>query len=518
MSSATRGNATVWVDTPGGTGYLRCCEIGQISDTPNRGGYCQYGAGARVSPPTQQEKAPAVILNQYYIDCLSHASYLVGDETTGQAVVVDPRRDVQDYLDDAAAAGLRIVGVLNTHFHADFVAGHLELAEATGAWIGYGRRADTDYEIRAFADGDRISLGEVQLEIVETPGHTWESISVLVREHADDQVPHAVLTGDALFNGDVGRPDLAVAVGADPDELARALYVSTHETLMGLPDEVRLLPAHGAGSACGKNIASELESTIGAQRTGNPSLGPMSADEFVAAVSAGQPAIPEYFAQDAKLNRRQHRLGHQDRVLRQLTSAELLAEVRGGARLLDARAPEEFAQAHLEGSVNIGIDGRFAETAGMFFDIADRIVVIAEPGREDEVAMRLARIGVDDVAGYLATPADAFAELAGHVRSAERVDIADVESARRDGTATVLDVRNPTEVEAGAIPGSVRVPLADLERRLAEVPDDRPVIVHCAGGWRSSVGASVLRRAGRTEVTDLAGGFNAWERAVGQRT
>lgn len=456
-----------------------------------------------------------MILNQYYIDCLSHASYLVGDESNGRAVVVDPRRDVQGYLDDAGAAGLQIVGVINTHFHADFVAGHLELAEATGAWIGYGRRADPDYEIRAFAHGDRISLGEVELEIIETPGHTWESISVLVREHADDELPNAVLTGDALFNGDVGRPDLAAAVGADPDELARALYVSTHETLMGLPDAVRLLPAHGAGSACGKNIASELESTIGAQRLANPSVRPMSADEFVAAVSTGQPAIPQYFVQDAMLNRRHHQLGRQDRALAPLAPQELLAEVRDGARLLDARAPEEFATAHLDGSVNVGIDGRFAETAGMFFDLADRIVIVAEPGRADEVAMRLARVGIDNVAGYLA--AEAFAELGERVRTAERVDVAGLEKARRDESVTVVDVRNPTEVEAAAIPGSLCIPLADLERRLADIPADRPVIVQCAGGWRSSVGASVLRRAGRTDVTDLEGGFSAWEQAVGQR-
>ncbi|WP_338600385.1 rhodanese-like domain-containing protein [Saccharopolyspora sp. SCSIO 74807] len=457
-----------------------------------------------------------MILNQYYIDCLSHASYLVGDETSGRAVVVDPRRDVQVYLDDAAAAGLRIVGVINTHFHADFVAGHLELAEATGAWIGYGRRADPDYEIRAFAHGDRISLGEVELEIVETPGHTWESVSVLVREHADDRAPNAVLTGDALFNGDVGRPDLAAAVGADPDELARALYVSTHETLMGLPDDVRLLPAHGAGSACGKNIAGELESTIGAQRIGNPSVRPMSADEFVAAVSSGQPAIPAYFAQDAVLNRRLHQLGRQDRTPVPLALADLRAEVDAGAKLLDARAPEEFAEAHLEGSVNVGIDGRFAETAGMFFDLGDRVVIVAEPGREAEVAMRLARIGIDDVAGHLAAPAEVFAEPDQPVCTAERVDVADLERARRDGSATVLDVRNPTEVDTGAIPGSLRIPLADLERRLADIPADRPVIVHCAGGWRSSVGASVLRRAGRTGVADLEGGFSSWEQAVGQ--
>ncbi|MCY7326683.1 MAG: MBL fold metallo-hydrolase, partial [Microbacteriaceae bacterium] len=228
-----------------------------------------------------------MILKQYYLGCLSHGSYLIADESTGQAVVVDPRRDIQEYLDDAAASGLRIVGVINTHFHADFVAGHLELAAATGAWIGYGAAASADYEIRGLAHGERISLGDVELEILETPGHTWESISILVREHAGDEVPHAVLTGDALFIGDVGRPDLAASVGASPVELAHALYHSIHDTLMVLPDAVRLLPAHGAGSACGKNLSEELESTIGAQRFMNPSVAPMDEDSFVAMITSG---------------------------------------------------------------------------------------------------------------------------------------------------------------------------------------------------------------------------------------
>ncbi len=222
-----------------------------------------------------------MILEQYYISCLSQGSYLIGDESSGQALVVDPRRDIEDYLADAERYGLTIVGVVNTHFHADFVAGHLELAARTGAWIGYGRRAEAEYAIRRLAHGERISLGEVEVEVLETPGHTWESISLLVRERAGDEVPAAVLTGDALFVGDVGRPDLAVSLGASADELARALYSSVHDVLMALPDDVRLLPGHGAGSACGKNLSDELQSTIGAQRDTNPSVQPMSEDAFV---------------------------------------------------------------------------------------------------------------------------------------------------------------------------------------------------------------------------------------------
>src|SRR5699024_6887681 len=233
----------------------------------------------------------AVFFQQYYLNCLSQASYLVGDETTGRAVVVDPRRDISDFLTDARAHGLNIEGIINTHFHADFVAGHLEMAHETGAWIGYGRRATADYDFHPLAHGQHISLGTVDIEILETPGHTWESITLLVRDTADDE-PAIALTGDTLFVGDVGRPDLAVSVGASKDELARALYRSLHDVLLTLPDDTLVYPAHGAGSACGKNISSELHSTIGAQRSMNPAVQPMSESEFVELITSGQPAIP----------------------------------------------------------------------------------------------------------------------------------------------------------------------------------------------------------------------------------
>ncbi|WP_026821237.1 MBL fold metallo-hydrolase [Arthrobacter castelli] len=453
-----------------------------------------------------------MILKQYYLGCLSHGSYLIGDEKSGQAVVVDPRRDIAEYLADAEANNLGIIGVINTHFHADFVAGHLELAEATGAWIGYGRRAETEYGIRTFAHGDKISLGEVELEILETPGHTWESISVVVREQPGGS-PNAVLTGDALFIGDVGRPDLAAAVGTDPDELARALYASIHDVLMKLPDDVRLLPAHGAGSACGKNLSNELESTIGAQQMMNLSVQPMGEGEFVAMIRGGQPAIPEYFAVDAVLNRKNRPLIGSAGDLRGLSVRNLQDAAARGARILDTRSPEDFAEGHLAGSLNVGIDGRFAETAGMVIRANDEIVIIADPGREEEAAMRLGRIGFDRVIGYLDTPARAFAELGDIVQQGERVDVETFDKERREKKATVLDVRNPGEIEDGAIPDSVRIPLAELAQRHNEVSTEEPVLVHCAGGWRSSVGASTLRALGHTNVRDLTGGYNAWAAA-----
>ena len=450
-----------------------------------------------------------MILTHYYLDCLSHGSYLVGDETSGQAVVVDPRRDIDEYLVDAQANNLTIVGVINTHFHADFVAGHLELAAATGAWIGYGARAEAEYKIRHLAHGEKVSLGQVELEILDTPGHTWESISITVREHAGDDVPHAVLTGDTLFIGDVGRPDLAASVGADPDQLARALYRSIHTTLLALPDAVRVLPAHGAGSACGKNLSDELESTIGDQRLTNSAVQPMSEDNFVAMIRGGQPAIPGYFAVDAMINRSAHEIIGSARELAPLTLTDVRISVENGARILDTRSPENFALGHLAGSINVGLDGRFSETAGMVIQHDDTIVIIADPGREAEAGMRLTRIGFDRVIGYLTNPMQSLTDLGPLVQVGARVERDDFEALRRDRAATILDVRNPGEVEQGAIPGSLRIPLAELSERHAEVPAG-PVLIHCASGWRSSVAASALRSLGYSDVTDLIGGYNAW--------
>ncbi len=449
-----------------------------------------------------------MILEQHYLQCLSHASYLVGDEASGQAVVVDPRRDVDVYLDAAAQHGLRIVGVVNTHFHADFVAGHLELAAATGAWIGYGHRAEADFDFRPLAAGDRISLGEVELEVLETPGHTWESISLVVREHPD-AAPHAVLTGDSMFIGDVGRPDLAASAGTAPEDLARAMYHTVHEVLLQLPDETLVMPAHGAGSACGKNLSTDTVSTIGVQRATNESVQPMSEDEFVARVTAGQPAAPGYFTDDVRLNRSERPL-LADAPLPALDAQAVRTLAAEGVTVVDSRSPEDFARGHLRGSCNVGIDGRFAETAGMVTRMGDRLLVVAEPGREQETRLRLSRIGQDDVVGYLADPAAAFAgDLADLVVTGERVDAAALEAAR-DTDAVILDVRNPGEVEQGAVPGSVRIPLAQLAARHDELPTDRRIVVHCASGWRSSVAASLLRARGHDDVCDVEGGYQEW--------
>ncbi|GAA2797299.1 rhodanese-like domain-containing protein [Kitasatospora sp. CM 4170] len=448
---------------------------------------------------------------QYYLDCLSQASYMIADESTGRAVVVDPRRDISEYLADAQARGFTVEAVINTHFHADFVAGHLEMAARTGAWIGYGQRAETEYPIRHLAEGERISLGEVTLQIMETPGHTPESISVLVFERAADEVPYGVLTGDALFIGDVGRPDLLASVGVTAEELGRMLHRSVQHKLMGLPDEVRVFPAHGAGSACGKNLSTEKQSTIGAQRATNYACRPMSEDDFVAIVTAGQSAAPGYFAYDATLNRQQRDLFDPAAAPRPLSPEEFRAEHATGAVVVDARSPQEFGTGHVRGAINVPADGRFAEQAGTVLTPDSRILVIAPQNREEEITTRLARIGFDRTAGYLLGPDDALAAMPDQVTPASRLTADQLRTALAgDQPPLVLDVRNCSERAGGHIDGSLHVALGELPHRLDEIPTDRPLVLHCAGGHRSSIAASLLRHHGFEDVSDILGGYGAW--------
>jgi glyoxylase-like metal-dependent hydrolase (beta-lactamase superfamily II)/rhodanese-related sulfurtransferase len=451
---------------------------------------------------------------QYYLDCLSQASYLVGDQASGRAVVVDPRRDVQSYLDDAAAAGLGIERVIETHVHADFLSGHLELAEKTGAAVSYGDGTEVDFPIEPLHDGQLLSLGNVTLEIVATPGHTPESISIVVREHAGDAVPFGVLTGDTMFIGDVGRPDLLSGAGVSPDELARSLYRSLHSKLLALPDATRVFPAHGAGSACGKNLSTETQSTLGEQRQTNYALQPMSEDEFVALVTEGQPLQPMYFSFDAQRNRQAHPLLDEEDLPAQLTLDELLAR-RDDAAVLDTRDPMDFAAGHLRGSINVGLHGRFAEFAGDVLPPDRPLVLVGDPGTELEAKVRLARVGFDRIDGALADPLRVLVEHAEVVEPSSRLTVREFETRRRDIPGLqIVDVRNPGETAGGVIPGAVTMPLPRLTSQLVELDQTCPTVVYCASGYRSSIAASVLAAAGFNDVSDLLGGYEAWK---GQR-
>ncbi|HMR97421.1 MAG TPA: rhodanese-like domain-containing protein [Microthrixaceae bacterium] len=452
-----------------------------------------------------------MIFEQYELSCLSQFSYLIGDETTGRAVVVDPQRDVSQYLADAAAHGLTIERVIETHFHADFLSGHLELADATGATISFGPGAEAEFPIDNLSDGQILDLGEVRLEVRHTPGHTPESISIVVWAHPGDKAPWAVLTGDALFIGDVGRPDLLTSIGWTAEDLARKLFHSLHDQLLTLPDDTIVFPSHGAGSACGKNLSTANRSTIGEQRRTNPALSPMTEDAFVEAVTSGHPVAPPYFVFAATTNRRDRDLLDEDAATPRLSVEEALRLVEDGAVMIDGRDPETFAVGHLVGAVNVGLDGRFAEYAGGVARPDQPVIVITEPGREDEARIRLARIGFDRVVGAVADVDAVLASHLGLVGVADRLspDEAARTLADESGRVQLVDVRNPGETVGGALPGAVNVPLASLLDRIDDLDPTIPTVVYCAGGYRSSVAASLLRSRGFTDVADILGGYDA---------
>ncbi|WP_030805551.1 MBL fold metallo-hydrolase [Streptomyces sp. NRRL S-337] len=536
---------------------------------------------------------------QYYLDCLSQASYLIGDETTGRAVLVDPRRDIDDYLQDAAAAGLRIELVIETHVHADFLSGHLELARATGATIAFGEAARTGFPIRRLRDGERIFLGEagnganggtcgnggegnrdegnrdeggggqqdggarggrrggVTLTVLATPGHTLESLCLVVHENPDDPVPFGVLTGDTLFVGDVGRPDLLSAAGHSPHDMAVRLHHSLHTKLLTLPDATRVFPAHGAGSACGRSLSTETSSTIGDQRRLNYALQPMPVAEFVRLVTAGQPATPGYFAHDAALNRDGHPLLDAAEPPALTLEEALAARDQQGAVLLDCRPLASYTRAHLKGSLHTSLDTRFAEYAGSVVAPGTPIVLLADPGKEREARLRLARIGYDHVLGHLPDPAAVLDQEPALVRRSHRVRPEELPQAWRElpvgapdadltaasdtttgtatGTATAMgtdpgwdtdtatgpdtggrfsraqlvDVRNPAEYAAGALPGARSIPLATLPDRITELDPARPVVLYCRSGNRSVIAAALLEARGFGDVCDVEGGYEA---------
>jgi hydroxyacylglutathione hydrolase len=458
-----------------------------------------------------------MILKQYYLGCLAHASYLLGDEESGTAVVVDPQRDIQQYLADAEKFGLQIRHVFLSHFHADFVAGHLELRDSCGATIHLGARAKAEYEFVAMKDGDTLDFPGLRLQVLETPGHTIESISILVFDLSKDEaIPHAGLTGDTLFIGDVGRPDLRASLGWSAADLGALLFDSLHGKLLTLPDEVLVYPAHGAGSLCGKKLSSDTVSTLGDQRRLNYALKPTNKEEFVRLVTADQPDAPPYFTYDAILNTRERATLQQNLELvhKPVALADVLAMGDRAVQLLDVRAPEEYAKGHLAGSINIGLGGQFATWAGTVLDRTRPIVIIAEPGREQEAALRLGRIGFDHVKGYLAGGMEALAERPDLVWPTERANvlIAAEEVAGGD-LSLILDVRTPHEWTAKHIDGSLNIPLNHLQDRIDEVPRDLRVGVHCAGGYRSSIAASILQQYGITNQIEIAGGLAAWEAA-----
>jgi hydroxyacylglutathione hydrolase len=458
-----------------------------------------------------------VIFNQFYLNCLAHASYLVGDEQTRIAAVVDPQRDIYRYLAFAADHNLQIQHVFLTHLHADFVAGHLELRDRVGATIYLGAKAHTEYRFTPLSDGTVVEFGRVRLKALETPGHTPESISLLIYDLTQNETqPYAVLTGDTLFIGDVGRPDLRVALGWSAADLGGLLFDSLHSKLLALPDASLVYPAHGAGSLCGKAISKETVSTMGEQRRLNYALQPMSKQAFIDLVTADQPEAPPYFVYDAVLNSKERPTLDQalERELKPLSLDAILALQSDGAQILDTRDPEEFGAAHLAGSINIGLSGQYATWAGTVLNHAHPIVIIATPGRENESAVRLGRIGFDHIAGYLQNGLQSLESRPDLVAFTERLSAqfaAELLASKQPPFA--IDVRTPRERDQKFIAGSLSLPLSHLTEKLNLLPKDRLLVVFCAGGYRSSLAASLLQRAHFSPVAEIAGGLAAWESA-----
>jgi len=452
-----------------------------------------------------------MLFRQLYLGCLAHASYLIGSES--EAAVVDPQRDVDVYLEEAARAGLRITTVIETHLHADFVSGHRELAERTGARIVLGAQATAGFAFVPASDGMVLSVGRARLRVLETPGHTLESIAILVTEEGS-RAPGKLLTGDTLFVGEVGRPDLVASVGSTVEEMAAMLYESLHDKILALPDETEIWPAHGAGSACGRNIGQERSSTIGAQRRFNPALQPMSQARFVATVTAGLAPPPPYFGHDAELNRRgAPPLGERPRP-RALTPGEVASTVNAlGAIVVDVRAPEELARLHVPSSIGIGLEGAFAPWAGTLLGLDRPIVLVASTAAQrDEAVVRLARVGIDRVIGFLDGGLEAWVRAGMPARALPTLTPAQAWAQRRSG-AQLVDVRRAAEVARGRAPGAVHLPLDELAARAGELDRGRPVILVCGSGYRSTIAAGILEARGFEALAHVGGGMGAWSAA-----
>jgi hydroxyacylglutathione hydrolase len=447
---------------------------------------------------------------QFYLGCLAHASYLLASE--GEAVVIDPQRDVELYLKAAAEQGATIRHIFETHLHADFVSGHRELAARTGAKIYMGAQSGATFEHVPVSDGFELRFGKASISVLETPGHTPESICLVVTDTEKSRAPWAVLTGDTLFIGDVGRPDLSPR--HTPAQLAGLLYDSLHTKLMTLADSVLVYPAHGAGSLCGKNMRAERSSTIGTERLTNYALQIESREEFIRQLTSNLPARPEYFARDAEINRTGAAALSELPPLRSLSPTDLEGMLKAGEIALDVRPMDEFAAGHVPGSVNIALGGQFASWAATVLGLATHPVLIAETDAQiEEARLRLARVGIEELDGYLAGGVAAWKQSGQPLATVAQITPQDLEDRLGAGKVQVLDVRREPEWDAGHVEGATWWPLDNFRVSPPEIDHEVPLAVHCKGGYRSMIAASLLQRAGFRNVMNLIGGFDAWQEA-----
>jgi hydroxyacylglutathione hydrolase len=447
---------------------------------------------------------------QFYLGCLAHASYLLASD--GEAVVVDPQRDVELYLKAAADHGLTIRHIFESHLHADFVSGHRELAARTGATIYMGVQAGATFPHVPVSDGFQLKFGKASIHVLETPGHTPESICMVVTDEEKSSAPWAVLTGDTLFIGDVGRPDLSPR--HTPKELAGLLYDSLHNKLLTLDDSVLVYPAHGAGSLCGKNMRAERSSTIGTERLTNYALQIESREEFVAQLTSNLPARPEYFLKDAEINRTGAAPLSELPPLRAITPSLLKTMLNDGVIALDVRANDEFAAGHVPGSVNIALGGQFASWAGTVLGLSTRPVLIAESDEHlEEARLRLTRVGIEVLGGYLAGGVTAWKQAGLSIATISQMTASELVARLKSGRVQILDVRREPEWDAGHIEGANWWPLDNFRVSPPEMDHEAPIAVHCKGGYRSMIASSLLQRAGFKNVINVVGGFDAWQQA-----
>jgi glyoxylase-like metal-dependent hydrolase (beta-lactamase superfamily II)/rhodanese-related sulfurtransferase len=446
---------------------------------------------------------------QFYLGCLAHASYLFGSE--GDAVVVDPQRDIEIYLEAARKQQLQIRHIFETHLHADFVSGHKELAARTGATIYIGEAAAATFPHVAVSDGFELQVGKVRIEVLQTPGHTPESICLLLTDDEKGPKPWAVLTGDTLFIGDVGRPDLSPT--HTPQQLAGLLYDSLHNKLLALPDDVQVYPAHGAGSLCGRNMRAERSSTIGTERLTNYALQIKGRDEFIRQLTANLPSRPEYFLEDAAINRAgAASLGDLPK-LTPIPATELKSMLTSGAIALDVRPTEQFAAAHVPSSINIALSGQFASWAGAVLGTKSHPIIIGETAEQiSEARMRLARVGIENVPGYLEGGVEGWERAGFSLAQLPQITVQELNTRLQSGALQVLDVRREGEWQAGHIEGVDWYPLDRFKAALPQLEPNGPVAVHCKSGYRSMIACSLLQKAGY-DVINVISGFDAWEKA-----
>jgi glyoxylase-like metal-dependent hydrolase (beta-lactamase superfamily II) len=446
---------------------------------------------------------------QFYLGCLAHASYLLGSE--GEALVVDPQRDVEIYLKAAQEHGLSIRHIFETHLHADFVSGHKELAARTGAKIYIGGKAGATFPHVDVHDGFALRVGKIGVSVLETPGHTPESICLVIADLEKSPEPWAVLTGDTLFIGDVGRPDLSKT--HTPEDLAGLLYDSLHNKLMKLADHVLVYPAHGAGSLCGRNMRAERSSTVGTERLTNYALQIGSRQEFVKQLTTNLPTRPEYFLQDAEINREGAAALTELPALPEIPASELKQMLEDGVVALDVRPADQFAAGHVPGSINIALSGQFASWAGTLLGLGSRPVLIAGSTEQlTEARLRLARVGIEDVRGFLPGGVAGWRQAGFSLAEIQQIGVQGLRERVHDRQLQVLDVRREGEWQAGHLAGADWWPLDRFRSALPEL-DDKPVAVHCKSGYRSMIACSLLQRAGHPNVINVVGGFDAWQQA-----